>query len=156
MIAQKQRLSPCKQVIRGNGSVFKQIAALFEAERRAPVLGWTAVVAASRWKLQPCKCVFPCGLCTLISPLSRIWLANFYRINPLQSSRSSCSCTSALRERAGRRYGAAVFPALFAAVPQKQYIMIIMTTSPPRGNCMASRKERADLRRQQARGYIWW
>merc|ERR1712093_212570 len=55
----------------GNGSVFKQIAAIFEAERRPAVLGWTAVVAA---------------------------------------------------------YGAAVFPALFAAVPQKHYLMAIMTT----------------------------
>merc|ERR1719197_26621 len=55
----------------GNASVFKQITLLFGPETRAPVIGWTAVVAA---------------------------------------------------------YGAAVFPALFAAVPQKQYIMIIMTT----------------------------
>jgi NNP family nitrate/nitrite transporter-like MFS transporter len=55
----------------GNGSVFKQIAALFEPERRAPVLGWSAAVAA---------------------------------------------------------YMAAVFPAVFAAVPQKEILMIIMVS----------------------------
>ena len=62
--------------------------------------------------------------------------------------------TSALWERARRRYGAAILPAVFAAIPNKMVLMSVMTTSPPREIAwlLESLKDSADLLRKLAWG----